>query len=118
MATSTRPLLLVASCLGLGAAAAGPAPARWPVILAALAFAVLAMAWNAPPRAGSAAVCAAALGTGTAAGMVEHLAYRHAPLAVLAHVLEGAGPVEVRGVARRDAVPGDPRFVLLLDVDT
>ena len=118
MTTSGRPLLLVASCLGLGAALAGPAPARWPVALAAASFALLALAWGAAPRAAGVAVCAAALGTGAAAGMVEHLAYGRAPLAELARALEGAGPVEVRGVARRDAVPGDPRFVLVVDVDS
>jgi competence protein ComEC len=113
MPTSTRPLLLVALFIGVGAAAVTPAPS--PAALAALAAALLALAWSAPPRAAGAAVCAAALGIGAAAGMVERLAYDRTPLAALAHELEGAGPVEVRGIARRDAVPVDPRFVFLRD---
>ena len=117
MHASPRPLVLVALSVGLGAAAALPAAPRWPSILSALAATLLALAWRAPPRAATAAVCAASLGVGAAAAMVEHLAYDRAPLAVLAADLEDAGPVEVRGVARRDAVPGDPQFVLLMDVD-
>jgi competence protein ComEC len=117
MPFSTRPLLLVALCLGVGAAAATPAPACWPARLATLAAALLALAWTAAPRAALAAVSAAALGIGASAGMVERLEYDATPLAAIAGDVEGEGPVEVRGVARRDAVPGDERFVLLLDVE-
>lgn len=117
MPSSTRPLLLVALCIAAGAAAAAPAAPQWPALIGALAAALLALAWSAPGRAAVAAVCTAALGIGAAGGMVEHLAYLRTPLTALAHALEDAGPVELRGVARRDAVPGDARFVLLLDVE-
>ena len=116
MFASTRPLLLVALAFGLGAAASGPAAPGWPAALAALSAVLLIVAWGVRPRAATAAVHAAALGIGAAAGMAEHLAYARTPLVALAHALEGSGPVELRGVARRDAVPSDPRFVLLLDV--
>src|SRR5688500_4872929 len=116
MTPSTRPLLLVASFLGVGAAASGVAAPRWPAVLAALAAALLVLAWRARSRAAGAAVCAAAAAIGAAAGMVEHIAYARTPLVAMARGLEGSGPVEVRGVARHDAVPGDARFVLLLDV--
>ncbi len=117
IATSTRPLLLVAIFLGAGAAVPAPTAARWACVLAALAAALLALAWRAASRAGTAAVWAAAIGIGAAAAMVEQLEYDQTPLARLAARLEDAGPVQVRGTARRDAVPGDPQFVLLLDVD-
>lgn len=116
MPPPTRPLLLVALSIGLGAWASGPAPEPWPAKLSALAAALLAMAWCARPGMAAAAVYAAGAAIGAAAGMVEHLAYARTPLAALAREVEGAGPVEVHGTARRDAVPADARFVLLLDV--
>lgn len=118
MSPSTRPLLLVAFSVGLGAATAGPAPARSISVLLLLAGALLALAWASGGRFAAGAVCAAGVALGASAGMVEHVAYARAPLTAFAHRLEGTGPVEVHGVARRDAVPGDARFVLLLDVET
>ena len=111
-----RPLLAIAACVGAGAAASGPHALAWAAALLALAATALALAWVAPARAAISALAAAAVAVGAAAGIVEHAAYAASPLLALASN-EDAGPVEIHGIARRDAVPGDERFVLLVDVD-
>ena len=112
-----RPLLAIAAGVILGAAASGPDPLAWAVALLALSTAMLALAWWAPPRAAVAAIVSAAVAVGSAAGIVEHAEYAASPLLALAAGAEEGGPVELEGIARRDAVPGDERFVLLLDVE-
>ena len=114
---SRRPLLAVAAGIAAGAWTSGPHAPAWAAFLLAAAAASLALAWSAPPRAAVAAVLAAGVAVGAAAGIVEHAAHAASPLAALAVEREGAGPVELHGVARRDAVPGDERYVLVLDVD-
>src|SRR5688500_11684035 len=118
MPPSSRPLLLVAVSIGCGAAASGPSGPRWAAALLLGAAVLLALAWTSRGRFAAAAVYGSGMAIGAAAGMVEHAAYARTPLAVLAHRLEGAGPVQLQGIARRDAVPADARFVLLLDVET
>src|SRR5688572_789833 len=114
---SRRPLLAVAAAIAAGAWAAGPHDPAWAALLVAAAGVSLALAWVAPGRGAAAAVLAAAVAVGTAAGIAEHAAHAASPLAALAVAREGAGPVELHGVARRDAVPGDERYVLVLDVE-
>jgi len=114
---SRRPLLAVAAGIAGGAWASGPHAPAWAAGLLAAAAIALALAWSAPPRGAVAAVAAAAVAIGAAAGIVEHAVYDATPLAALAAAQEGRAPVELHGVARRDAVPTDERYVLVLDVD-
>jgi competence protein ComEC len=117
MGFSTRPLVLVASAIYAGAVAAGPPTAASAAILLALATALLPLAWAATGRVAVAAVAGAAVALGAAAGIVERAAYAAAPLVAIVRECEGAGPVALHGVAARDAIPADERYVLLLDVE-
>jgi competence protein ComEC len=114
----SRPLLLLAAALAAGATLGLGCALAQTVALLLLALALLPLALAAPRRAAPAALVGAAVALGAGAAGTERLAYDRTPLRLrVAGADAPTDPVELEGLAARDARPLDDRTLLILDVE-
>jgi len=114
----SRPLLLLAAALAAGAFIGQDCALAQSTALLLLASALLGLALLGPPRSAPAALAAGAVALGAAGAGIERVRYDRAPLRAWVGGPEAPGePVELEGLAARDARLQDDRTLLTIDVD-